>query len=160
MSLTVPRQEMISILECGVESWSTFRSEHPECVVLNDVSMPDAQLAHADLHRAILMESDLRRANLVSANLERAVLRKTDFRGSDLRSARIDGADLCRADLSDADLRDASLVSCFLMRADLRGADLSTARGLTNAQISDAFGDDRTRLPGDLSRPASWIAAA
>jgi uncharacterized protein YjbI with pentapeptide repeats len=152
----VHQQELIAILECGVERWNTFRREHPECVVMNGASLPDAQLAHADLHRAIIMESDLRRANLAFASLERAILRNSDFRDSDLRRANINGADLCRANLAGADLRDASLISSFLKRTDLRGADLSTARGLTDAQISDALGDDRTRLPRDVTRPASW----
>jgi uncharacterized protein YjbI with pentapeptide repeats len=153
-------RELIAILEGGVESWNAFRRQHPDCVVLYGASLPDAQLARADLQRTILMESDLRRANLASANLERAILRKTDFRGADLRSANIDGADLCGADLSGADLRDASCIACFLKRSDLRGADLSTARGLTDVQLSDAFGDERTLLPVDVARPASWAAAA
>jgi uncharacterized protein YjbI with pentapeptide repeats len=160
MKFAICHQELIAILECGVEGWNSFRRGHPERVVLlYGASLQGAQLAHADLHRTILMESDLRRANLTSANLERAVLRKTDFQGANLRSANIDGADLFRADLSDADLRDASCVSCFLKRTDLRGADLSTARGLTAAQVSDAFGDERTRLPVDVARPAGWVAA-
>ena len=152
------QRDIIAILECGVERWNSFRSRHPECIVLNGVSLPGLQLAHADLRRTILIESDLRHAILVCASLEQAVLRKTDFRDSDLRQANMDGADLFRANLSGADLRDASLVSAFLKCADLRGTDLSTARGLTESQIGDAFGDNRTRLPGGVARPRNWTA--
>lgn len=150
------RQEIAAILACGTAKWNEFRRQHPNGFVLSSLSMPDAQLAEADLHSVILMDADLRRADLSSASLEKAVLRKTNLRGSNLRQANMDRADLFRANLSGADLRDASLTSCFLKRADLRGTDLSTARGLTDAQICEAVGDDRTRLPIGVARPASW----
>lgn len=150
------QKDRIAILKCGVDRWNAFRREFPDYLVMHCISMPEAQLQNADLHRVGLMESNLRRANLCCASFERAVLRKTDFSGSDLRSAILDGADLCRADFSGADLRDASLVFTFLKFTDLRGADLSTARGLTDAQIRDSYGDANTRLPADLARPESW----
>jgi uncharacterized protein YjbI with pentapeptide repeats len=154
----LPKEDRLELLRSGVEMWNAFRREHPDCIVLNCASLAEAQLANADLHCVVLMESDLRCANLICAILERAVLRKSNFCGSDLRRAILDGADLFRADLSAADLRGASLASAFLKLTDLRGADLSTARGLTAAQLTDAFGDDRTKLPEDLARPASWAA--
>lgn len=150
------QREIIAILECGTERWNEFRRQHPDGFVVNGASLPDAQLACADLHSVILMESDLPRANLACASLEQAVLRKTNLRGSDLREAKMDRADLFRTDLSGADLREASLVSSFLKCTDLRGTDLSTARGLTDAQLRDAFGDERTRLPSGVVRPATW----
>jgi uncharacterized protein YjbI with pentapeptide repeats len=151
-----PRERHLVLLKWGVETWNVFRRDHSDYIVLNGVSMADAQLAKIDLHSIVLMESDFRRANLAFATLERSVLRKSDFRGSDLRCANLDRADLCRADLSGADLRGASLTSAFLKRTNLTGADLSTARGLTSEQINDAYGDDRTRLPEDVARPAGW----
>lgn len=145
-----------ALLHCGVEKWNAFRREYPASIVFNCASFAEAQLSSIDMHFVLLVESDFRRADLSCAILERAVLRKSNLRGSDLRRAILDGADLCRADLSEADLRGASLVSTFLKRADLTGADLSTAQGLTSAQISEAYGDPRTRLPQDLARPANW----
>jgi uncharacterized protein YjbI with pentapeptide repeats len=152
----IPRDRRFAMLKCGVEQWNSFRRGCPQFVVLNSASLADAQLANADLHCVILMEGDLQGANLSCAIFERAVLRKSNFRGSDLRCAILDGADLCRADLSGADLRGASLASAFLKRTDLTGADLSTARGLTAAQLNDALGDERTRLPDDIPRPPAW----
>ena len=149
-------ENLIQLLEAGADKWNAFRGEHPGGVMLNGVRLACAQLAHADLHRAFLLRSDLHCANLISARLEEAILRETDLHGSDLRHARIDGADLFSADLSGADLRDASLESTFLKRANLCGADLSTAHGLTHKQIAEAVGDGRTRLPENLPRPATW----
>ncbi|HTA46111.1 MAG TPA: pentapeptide repeat-containing protein [Bryobacteraceae bacterium] len=151
-------KDLIRALKGGVEYWNALRHQNPDIVMLNGADLENAQLPCADLHRVFLMESDLRRANLSCANLEGAILRNADLRGSDLRHANIAGADLCRANLSGADLREASLTSTFMKRTDVRGADLSTALGLTDAQINDAFGDDRTRLPGSLARPTSWAA--
>ena len=156
MRVQVEKAGRIALLRRGVEVWNDFRRGHPAYIVLNCTSLPGAELQHIDLHCVLLMQSDLRRANLNCASFERSILRSSDFRGSDLRQANLDGADLCRADLSDADLREASLASAFLKRTDLTGADLSTARGLTFEQICDAHGDDRTKLPRGMERPATW----
>ena len=155
--MTHPR-EIITILTCGTARWNEFRQQHPDGFVLNGASLQGVQLAQADLHSVILMDSDLQHANLAAASLERAVLRKTNLRDSDLRHANMNRADLFRANLAGADLRDASLDACFLKCANLRGADLSTARGLTDAQIAGAFGNDETRLPDGLARPAGWVS--
>jgi uncharacterized protein YjbI with pentapeptide repeats len=154
--VVVSGNELITMLESGVDCWNDFRQRNPDTVMLNGLALAGAQLARADLRRAFLIDSDLRRADLSFANLQRAILRKTNLCGSDLRHASIDGADLCRANLADADLRDASLASAFLKYANVRGADLSTALGLTDAQISDACGDTNTRLPAHLARPSRW----
>jgi uncharacterized protein YjbI with pentapeptide repeats len=152
------QQDIIAILECGTDRWNEFRRNHPEAFVLNGASLPDAKLARADLHCVILMDGDLPRANLAFASLQQAVLRKTNLRGSDLREANMDRADLCRADLAGADLRGASLAGCFLKCTNLRGTDLSTALGLTDAQLRDAFGDERTALPNGVERPDTWMS--
>ena len=154
------REDLIHLLESGTDNWNAFRGLNPGVVMLNRAHLANAQLAHADLNRAFLLETDLQHANLEWASLERAILRKTNLHGSDLRYAKIDGADLFSADLSGADLRDASLALTFLKRADLCGADLSTAHGLTASQIVEALGDDQTRLPQDLPRPATWCTKA
>lgn len=153
----VPMESPIALLKCGVERWNAFRREHSDSIVFESIILADAQLANIDMHSVLLMASDLRRTNLTNAILERAILRHSNFRGSDLRHAILDGADLFHADLSGADLRGASLVSAFLKRTDLTGADLSTAQGLTTAQVTEAYGDGRTKLPEGIVRPANWI---
>ena len=154
----VSGKDLVPKLESGAEDWNEFRRQHPGGVMLNGACLADAQLAHADLRRAFLLESNLRGADLSWACLEGAILRKTNLHGSNLRHARIDGADLFSADLSGADLRGASLACTFLKRANLRGADLSTAQGLTERQLVEAVGDCDTRLPEHLTHPTSWIA--
>ena len=150
------RENYLACLKRGAEHWNAFRRDFAGSLVLNCAALAGAQLARAELHGVLFMESNFRGANLQAANLERAILRNADLRGSDLGNAILDSADLFRADLSGADLRGTSLASAFLRRTDLSGADLSTARGLTGDQINQAIGDEHTILPPDVARPASW----
>jgi Pentapeptide repeats (8 copies) len=89
---------------------------------------------------------DHRGADLIGSDLHQADLRGASFRGAYLIGANLAGADLRLADFTGADLRD----------ADLRGADLRDALFLTQAQLVAATGDDATRLPAGLKRPAHW----
>jgi hypothetical protein len=63
--------------------------------------------------------------------------------------ARFEGAYLNGTIFTDATMSDASV----------DGADLSNVRGLTQEQIEQTWGDERTRLPSNLSRPINdrWI---
>ena len=94
-----------------------------------------AHLQRADLHGA-----DLRNANLQTADLHHAGLQRADLAGADLRGADLRGADLTGANLDGADLTG----------ADLAGAVLTRARGLTQAQVDDAFCDALTVIPPGL----------
>lgn len=86
-----------------------------------------ADLVGKDLTRATLRASTLRGAYLIGANLTKADLRLVDFIGADLRGA------------------------------DLSGADLTGAFFLTQAQVDAAVGDEATRLPASVTRPAHWV---
>ncbi len=89
---------------------------------------------------------DLRGARLIEADLTATPLRGADLRGAVLLGATMVGADLALADLIGADLR----------AADLSGADLSHSIFLTQAQIAAARGNNATRIPPALTRPAYW----
>lgn len=80
-------------------------------------------------------------------------LRRTELAGASLRGAYLIGADLRGVDLGTADLLGADLRA-----ADVRGADLSSCLFLTQPQLEAARGDDATRLPAGLARPAHWSA--
>jgi uncharacterized protein YjbI with pentapeptide repeats len=54
-------------------------------------------------------------------------------------------------DLSSSDLRGASLEE-----AHLEGANLSSAKGHSQDQLDQAFGNAETKLPEGLARPAHW----
>ena len=61
------------------------------------------------------------------------------------------GAELFGAYLFGAYLREANLRG-----ANLRGANLSETEDLTQEQINEADGDERTKLPAHLQRPDHW----
>ena len=86
------------------------------------------------------------------ADLMGAQLSEQDLRGSNLR-----GACLIAADLSGADLRAVDLIGADLRDSNLSGADLSSSFFLTQSQLNSAKGDQATRLPPSLTRPAHWI---
>lgn len=91
---------------------------------------------------------DRRGADLIGANLK----------GADLRGANLRGAYLIAADLRGADLRAADLIGADFRDADLKGADLTGSIFLTQVQVNSAKGDEHTKLPALLSRPAHWSA--
>ncbi|WP_197523403.1 pentapeptide repeat-containing protein [Actinokineospora pegani] len=95
-------------------------------------------------------------ADLRHANLRGAMLLEARLRGADLRAANLRGALLVGADLRSADLREADVIGADLRAADLRGADLRGALFLTAAQLESARGDTTTRLPAPLTHPGHW----
>ncbi|SHL20296.1 pentapeptide repeat-containing protein [Streptomyces yunnanensis] len=123
------------------------------------------ELAGLDVpaHRGEVNTLLLRVSELVRAKVPG---RKKDRRGADLMGARLTGADLkganlrgaylIAADLRGADLRSADMIGADLRDADLRGADLTGSIFLTQAQVNAARGDETTRLPRGLRRPAHW----
>ena len=60
--------------------------------------------------------------------------------------------------LQGANLREANLAEANLKEADLSGAFLQeiTKESLTQTQINEALGNDATKLPDHLQRPAHW----
>jgi uncharacterized protein YjbI with pentapeptide repeats len=66
------------------------------------------------------------------ANFTNASFRDTELSGANLAGAKMDGADLTGAKTS---------ITSFL------GTDLRHVKGLTQAQLDVACGDDKTQLP-------------
>lgn len=117
-----------------------------------------AELAGADLTRAILRDASFQRANLsgaklidadgpearfVSADLSgadltRATLRSADFTRTNLRRAILVGTDLRRSTLFRADLTDADLTGANLSGANLSGAILGGARWTDGKRVCAA----------------------
>lgn len=87
-----------------------------------------------------------RGADLIGADLRKADLRGANFRGAYLIAADLRGNDLSGTDLIGADFRD----------TNIKGADLSRSMFLTQTQINAAKGDENTKLPPTIDRPAHW----
>ena len=108
------------------------------------------------LERAVLIDSNLRKADLTAARLQGAVLVRADLREAELSCAspiegptrpaqdcaQLQGADLQWAKLQGANLRDAQLQGANLIGAELQGANLLGAElqgaDLRGARLMDA----------------------
>lgn len=97
--------------------------------------------------RAPLPAKSYRDADLAGRSLAGADLRRHDLHNALLIAADLRGADLRGADLRAADLRD----------CDVRGADLTGCLFVSTAQLHGARGDQDTRIPAHLDRPAHWV---
>ena len=115
-----------------------------------------AYLHGADLHHAILEDSDLQgailhHAILEDSDLQDAILRGADLRHSDLRStglhhAILEDSDLQGAILRNSDLRHSDLRGADLRRADMRGTDIDYASWPLWCGSLKAYVDDRIAI--------------
>src|SRR5215217_959764 len=133
---------------------------------LTSIALQEAHLSRRSLQKALLFDAKLQEAVCWGTNLQGAYLDSTDLRGAsfwgaNLKGASLSGADLQKASLYSADLRRASFTDdTKLQGAYLWNTDLRNARGLTQRQIEQAHGDENTKLPNDLKRPAAWKTVA
>ena len=72
-------------------------------------------------------------------------------------SLNLRGAYLIGAKLVNADLRLVDFIGADLRGADLSGANLTGGFFLTQAQVDAARGDEATKLPRSVTRPAHWV---
>lgn len=107
---------------------------------ISDVSFAGSRLRQSDMTLATMDRVNFNGANLSIANLYGARFTGATFRKTDLTDAILVGASFDGADFSGANLTN----------ANISGAELSRARGLTQAQINRACGDNSTELPGGL----------
>ena len=122
---------------------------------LGGANFSTAYLAHANLKGADLTHANLREADLVGANLQgarlfRASLNGASLWGTDLRGANLQGAHLAGAAFRGAMFGPGS-ADPINHETDLRGADLTRAFGLTQKQLDQACGDEKTYLPKGLT---------
>jgi uncharacterized protein YjbI with pentapeptide repeats len=110
-----------------------------------------ANLRAAELVNAKLFDAHLDHANLTDAKMSDTYLVGAELDSADLRGATLVGAGLNDAKLTHANLYGASLDGANLYGADLSGADLSGVSNLTQDQLKDACGDDKTKLDPPLT---------
>lgn len=106
---------------------------------------------------------NLSRSRLRQADLSLAVMNRTRFSNTDMRDVEAYGGVFSGSDFSGANLTNASFVGTYLEGANFSGATLTgtnfsgasllRARGLTQARLNQACGDEATRLPRGLRIP-------
>ena len=151
--------EQRAILRQGAAAWNRWRREQSaEVPDLDDLrlSMCEKQLSGVDGAGLNFSHASLRRADFRFASLIGADFRGAELSEADLSTARLQGANMEGAKLGAVIFTDTDLTDVHLCKADLRGADLSGARNLRADQVIGATGDEATRLPPGIDRPAGW----
>ena len=103
-----------------------------------------ARLRQSSFALATYNDVDLSDANLSISNLFGARFNRTNFSNANLQSVSAVGTFFGASTLSGANLTG----------ANLSGADLKLTRGLTQAQLNRACGDDSTQLPKGKTIPS------
>lgn len=124
---------------------------------------PGCNLFQADLSFRVLSGRSFARARLRQAEMVAITLDRANLRGADLAFINAFAGRFLHADFSGADLSDATFTGAYfgraifsganLTRANFSGADLDSVRGLTQAQLDTACGDDETHLAAGLTIP-------
>ena len=126
-------------------------------------SCVECNLFQADLSYLEGAKMDLSKARLRQSNLALATYDEVNFTRANLSVANLFGARFNRSDFSGANLQNATAVGTYfgssklagaqLNGANFSGADLSLVKGLTQSQLSQACGDETTRLPKGQTIP-------
>jgi uncharacterized protein YjbI with pentapeptide repeats len=143
------------------EQNETARNASARRIIDGAKSCAGCDLFQVDLSYKALDGRDLSGARLRQADLSLATLDNAKLRNANLSVANAFGARFAKTDFTNADLRDATLVGSWFGGAVMTGANLSganlsgsylfTAKGLTQAQLSAACGDEATQLPAGLT---------
>lgn len=108
------------------------------------MNLSGARLRQSSFALATYNDVDLSDANLSISNLFGARFNRTNFSNANLQSVSAVGTFFGASTLSGANLTG----------ANLSGADLKLTRGLTQAQLNRACGDDSTQLPKGKTIPS------
>lgn len=137
--------------------------------VRGGASCPGCNLFQADLSGLQARGLNLSGSRLRQADLSLVVMNRTRFSNADLRDveayggvfsgSNFSGANLTNAGFVGAHLDGASFAGATLTGANFGGASLERARGLTQARLNQACGDEATQLPPGLSIPRCQAAA-
>ncbi len=107
-------------------------------------------------------KAEITRANFSGSNLENATLTKADFSRVNFFNANMKGVDLSFSNVSRSNFtsikldEEFSLKGSFMFLTQIESLDLSKLKGLAQWQIDMACGNDQTKLPEGLTKPANW----
>lgn len=110
--------------------------------------------------------AEMQRANFTGAKLNdtdftKAELGRVIFNKAELSNAHFAMANLARASFKSAQISGpVDFTSAFLFLTRFEGVDLSQATGLKQDQLDLSCGDDKTKLPEGLTKPAGWPCPA
>lgn len=116
-------------------------------ILLDNFDLRVCKLSRCDFTSTTFAGANFIGAHMNQVNLQGALLNRANLIDTDLTAANLQGADFAQADLSGAILKDANIC----------GAHFEDAENLSQEQIDSAKGDEETKLPPGIERPASWL---
>ncbi len=100
-----------------------------------------------------MQRSNFTGAVLVNVDFTKAELGRADFTDADITGTKFSLANLARADFTKAKFTGPiDFANSFFFLTRIEGIDLSAASGLAQWQVDMSCGDDKTKLPGGLTR--------
>ncbi|HKJ52874.1 MAG TPA: pentapeptide repeat-containing protein [Gammaproteobacteria bacterium] len=120
-----------------------------------------ANFDKVSLHRSNLSKSEFfrasfRKAEIVDVDWSKSELGRVDFTKAKLSDVDFGFSNLSRVDFDDAELSTVNFEGAYTFLTRFEGVDLRTVKMLTQAQLDQACGDSKTRVPEGLQASASW----
>ena len=109
------------------------------------------QIQGVSFSGARLRQSDMTVATMDAVNFDGANLSIANLYGARFTGASFRNTDLTRAILVGGSFDDANFAGANLTDANIGGAEMAESKGLTQAQLDKACGDEYTELPSGLS---------
>ncbi|MEP5001688.1 MAG: pentapeptide repeat-containing protein, partial [Paracoccaceae bacterium] len=130
-----------------------FSNTEMSGVNVHEIKFDGCTFENSDLGNAFFSGCSFVDGNFRNTNVSSSYLVACDYSNVDF-----EGASVAFADLRDEELADINLSGALTISTLLEGADLRTAQGITEAQLSDSSGNQRTQLPDyiDTSK-IPWI---
>lgn len=130
-------------LQSGRRLWNTTISWNP--------SIKGTDCSYMDLEYVCLIGFCIKDSFFRNTRLTKAALIGVSAEGADFSAADLRGAKLCDSSFQGAAMDGAQLDGAFLFHTNL-----SECKGLTEEQLSKAYGDESTVLPDGMKRPEKW----
>lgn len=126
-------------------------------VIASRTDFSEGIFKDTNFFKAEITRADFSDSSLVNADLSKGQFSRVKFSGATLENVNFDFSSLARSDLRDVKLEgNISMSGTFLFRTHLEGVDLNMITGLKDWQLELACGDETTKIPDGLTRPATW----
>lgn len=140
-------------------SGSQAKDTNFESVVASRTDFSNGNYENANFSKAEISRSNFANSNLENAKLSKADFSRVNFSNANLKSVDMSFTNISRSDLTNIKIDETfTLTGSYMFLTNISGLDLSNLKGLNlkQWQVDMACGDDTTKLPKSLKRPANW----
>lgn len=121
------------------------------------VSFKKTDLSDAIFHKSEMQRVDFSGSRLLGVDFSKAEAGRTRFDDAIMGDNNFSFANIARADFRKAVLSGPlNFEGAYFFLTHIEGVNLSNSSGLAQWQIDMACGDENTKLPEGLNKPAAW----